>query len=124
MMSDPRAQFRNVLKSLLEKAKQDQVNWQDMHNQTYKVKLPPAAITVDFYSPETEPDFFSANLYNSSNDIVQSITTSDTKSEDWQILSQLWKEANRSITGWDKALAEAEKAVTSSGTIGEPDIPF
>ena len=127
-------QFRMVLRTLLERAREDEVNWDDDRD-GYVVKMPSSAIKIQAVSPVSEPDYCVARLYNAKGDIVQTLQGDENERDesDWQLLVALYNEAHRTVTGWDKALADAEAAVKSKKPVGdlpaiEPltdeDIPF
>lgn len=126
-----KAAFIKVLEGLLEKARRDEVNWTYERGEkgkplkgSYTVKLPASSIRIDFISPESDPDFYVARLLNGEGRSVKVVTAQEIPAEQaqWDLLKSLWDEAYRAISGWDKALADAQQAVASDDTIG--DIPF
>jgi hypothetical protein len=126
--TDPIEHFRSVLQNLLARAKKDEVNWQltDVRGaaSSYLVQFPASAIRIDFYSPESEPDVYIARLFNHQGKSVQSFYGKETEKANWELLASLTREAYRSLTGWDKALADAEEALKKEGSVGTEDIPF
>jgi hypothetical protein len=86
-------------------------------------------VTIGYYSPDTEPDQYVARLYNDKGDLVKTLASHEGH-EDWALFSALYDEAHRVVTGWDRALNDAEKALEAPGDVGEPqaltddDIPF
>ena len=127
-------QFKMVLHTLLKRAREDEVNW-DHDRSGYVVRMPSSAIEIQLVSPVSEPDYCVALLYNAKGNTVQTLRAeeADPDESDWQLLSALFDEAHRTVTGWDKALADAEASVKSKKPVGglpavEPitddDIPF
>ena|SRR5439155_12427701 len=129
-MDEPIDHFRKILRGLLERAKKNEVNWQVSNiraaRSSYLVEFPASAITVEFFSPESEPDYYVARLFNDRRNAVQTLGATESEKGDWELLSNLSTEAYRAVTGWDKAMADAEASVNSNDPVGKPgdDIPF
>ena len=70
----------------------------------YLVQFPKSAIGLVFDRPEAESDYYTARLYNDEGKIVQTLWSNLPDSDDWQLISELYLEAERSVTGWDRAL--------------------
>ena len=117
--------FRRVLHKLLGRAKKNEVVWRKV-NADYLVQFPKSAIGLVFDRPEAESDYYTANLYNDDGKMVQSLWSELPDSDDWQLMSELYLEAERSVTGWDRALSDAERALEQEEKVGssEDDIPF
>lgn len=129
--NEQKARFRGMLTLLLEKSKADAVDWQTTRD-GYEAIFPNESITVGFYTPTSDPDYFWAKLQ------VQGVALIDIEANerdpDWQMLSELFNEASRRATGWDRALAEVERALKTgwrppadsarAARVTEDDIPF
>ena len=118
--------FRRILHKLLGRAKKNEVVWKE-RNAGYLVQFPNSAIDLVFDRPEAESDYYTARLYNHEGTVVQTLLSDVPESDDWQLMSELYLEAVRSVTGWDRALSDAERAleeVERVGGISDDDIPF
>ena len=117
--------FRRVLYKLLGRAKKNEVVWQKV-DEAYLVRFPKSTIDIAFVQPEAESDYYTARLYNDEGTMVQGLWSELPDSDDWQLMSELYLEAERSVTGWDIALSDAERALEEEGQVGssKDDIPF
>ena len=122
--------FRRVLHKLLGRAKKNEVVWQKT-KAGYLVQFPKSAIGLEFDQPEAESDYYIAHLYNDEGKLVENLFSCLPESDNWQLISALYLEAERSVTGWDRALSDAERALEeeeqvgrSSDDISDDDIPF
>ena len=118
--------FRRVLHKLLRRAKKNEVEWQKQ-DEGYLVHFPKSAIGLKFDQPQAESDYYTARLYNDDGKAVQTLWSDLPDSDDWQLISELYLEAERSVTGWDRALSDAERALEEGERVGglsDDDIPF
>lgn len=74
--------------------------------------LNPEGATVDSWSVE-EPDYDPEH---------EGIEEADPDGS-WRLLSGLFAEVHRSVTGWDKVIRDVETALASQGPIGQPTRP-
>lgn len=126
---------REIAQKLLEKSRARQVNWRKRGvfagagKNLYEVALPTATVAVGFRTPPTDPDEYLLRI-DSRGQNVKLLKVSDEGSRDWLLLSALYNEAERRVTGWDDVVREIEDALEGSEPIGEPlppnsdDIPF
>ena len=119
--------FREILNRLLEKSKSGKVNWQvDVYNNTeFHVYFDPTTrLEVGFDSPESEPDWAYANLVA---DEKQAATLrSEDDSDDFILLKDLYRDAQRCLYRWDQVLDSIDKVLSEDKTIGmspEGNIP-
>jgi hypothetical protein len=74
---------------------------------------------VRYWSPPTEPDYISLNVRNKGGVKVETINYND-DDEDWPLVSDLFREAQRFVLGTDKILTDIERAIEREGPIGLP----
>jgi hypothetical protein len=124
----PQDKIREIVKRLLEKSRSNQVNWQrepsrKMNDGTtieeLVVRFPESSIAVRYWSPPTEPDYISIHVLNKGGVKVETIYYGD-NDEDWPLASDLFREAERFVLGWDKVLTDIESAIGREGPIGLP----
>ncbi|MBA4067358.1 MAG: hypothetical protein C0501_27340 [Isosphaera sp.] len=137
--SIPVETFRGIARNLLAKTKAGQVNWvrTQAHGQTpetsYRVFLPQSRVTLSYGVPAARLDYVSLQLQNADGLLVESWVVNDPVEDpehdeiervdpdgDWRLLSELFREVHRRVTGWDKVLSDVEKALASTGPIGAP----
>ena len=95
---------------------------------TYEVVLAGSRIVLSHVIPLSQPDRISLQLLNANGVTVDSWTITDPEVDDqdadpdgnWKLLSELYSEVHRFVTGWDKVTDDIQKALKSSGVIGEP----
>jgi hypothetical protein len=124
----PNDRLRSIAGQLLEKARADQVAWKRVGDGEggfdYVVQLPQSQIRVWFASPATAPDRAAMVLCNQAGIKVGEMIA-EAGEPDFDLLSSLYAEADRSFTGWDKVLGDIERAVKAEGTVGQgEDLPF
>ncbi len=130
--------FRTIARNLLAKTKVGQVNWVPRTEREYtpnikrttiyEVVLPGSRIVLSHVIPLSQPDRISLQLLNANGVTVDSWTITDPEVEDqdadsdgnWKLLSELYSEVHRFVTGWDKVTKEIQSALLSSAVIGEP----
>lgn len=127
-MTNMQARFRHILEQVLEKSKADRIAWHrgatsdDAFSaaETFVVGFPNGSVLrISFCSPVTEPDSISAVLQNSSDERIASMHAEDgIDTNDYEFLMQLYEQAHRSATHWDKEFDEVEKALDSESQIG------
>lgn len=130
--TDIKDEIRKLFRALLARARKDEVRWQRIdpgkpnvtHKGGYMVKLPSSGLRIDFFSPPSEPDYYIGSLVNEAGKSVQQMLAREVDTADWTLFTSLWQEGYRATTGWDKALADAKKAIDSEDPVGEDDIPF
>jgi hypothetical protein len=120
--------LRQIAKDLLAKSKTEKVKWEKVQPQemglepwsdaqAFKVSLPQSSIVLRYVSPQSEPDYFLLSLRNSQGETVVKWTVEE-GAEDWQLVGDLYSEANRLVTGWDKVLADVEKYLHGLDKVG------
>ena len=125
----PDSQLRNLAEGLLRRTMAGQVNWaKSSDDGPYEVRLPHSRLRLWYTTPRVESDSISLGFYNSKGDLVGKLSAykpepEDEPEADWPLLESLYAEVHRSVTGWDKVLAEVESAIASPGAIGEPRLP-
>ncbi len=120
----PTDKFKQLFQRLLERSRKGQVEWLQDRTSTYSfnVQLPESLMRIQRISPRTDPDYFQLDLYNKDGvRILSQIADESETDNDWlPLLSQLYEEAFRCVTGWDKVLADLEAAVASESHVGTP----
>jgi hypothetical protein len=120
----PVERLRTVVGELLGKSKKDEVRWMDAGEQggiqRYRVYFELASLGVGYQSPPTEPDTAWVWVFNEPGVCVAVWRVADGE-PDWELVRELFLEAQRSVTKWDQALASIEGAVRSEGPVGGPD---
>lgn len=137
----PEAKLLEVLKELWNRSKKDEVRWLPLDGRTppyirnsrgkgYVLKLPNSTVAISYISPVSDSDFYDLDIRNHEGEIVASkavdVDDLDAVQSGWlDILSGLFSEAHRHVTGWDKVIEELESAVKGNAPIGEyADAPF
>ncbi|HVA62884.1 MAG TPA: hypothetical protein VNF74_04095 [Terriglobales bacterium] len=123
--------FVGVLQAMLEKARKDEIAWRKIGGTSYRVDFPASAIEIHYVNPSFEPDSYHARLLNARGESVKTLSSAEEEPQ-WPLLSSLYAEAERFVSGWDRALLDAEAAVASAGRVGgreapeitDADIPF
>lgn len=112
-------QFLGILRSLLEKSKNDKVHWKrsGRRQDSFLVAFnDESMIVVSFFSPPSEPDLARAEL------IVRGDSVFAVQAEDgdpnYLELRELYEDAFRSVTGWDGAIEQIEKELSGDGDVG------
>jgi len=123
----PVERLRFVVDRLLEKSKKDEVLWFDAGTEygvnEYKIIFDGASLGIGYFAPDTEPDSITLWVYNASKELVTRWMVSDGE-PDWASVRELYLEAQRSVTKWDKTLGSIEKALESEGPVGNEPFPF
>jgi hypothetical protein len=139
----PTPKFREIVRNLLAKTTAREVNWvrkplkSDIPVTAYEVILPESKILLTYSIPRAEPNVITLLLQNPDGVTVDSWAIDEPDYDpyvdrieqvdpegDWQLLSSLFAEVHRAITGWDKVLRDVENALASPGPIGaKPPIP-
>lgn len=125
----PENQLRSLAEGLLKKTKAGQVNWvRNSDEASYEVLLPQSRIRTWYTAPRAAPDTISLGFYNPKAELIGVLSANkpdpgDVPEADWPLLESLYAEVHRTVSGWDKVLAEVESAIASPGAIGEPRLP-
>lgn len=120
----PNEKYREIASHLLERSRAEKVNWQRprrVHdaNGGYEVRLPESMIRVLFYSPRTQPDYVRISLCKPNGEAVGDWLV-EAGDEDWELAHNLFSEAHRLVSGWDRVLNDIEKSISTEGVIGLP----
>ncbi len=129
--------LRRITQNLLNKTKAGQVNWtrrathNDVPETSYELVLPQSRIAVMYTKPRAKPDVVSLLFINPDGLLVDmwAVQEPDYDPEvepieqadpdgDWRLLSGLFAEVHRIVTGWDKVIRDVETALASNGPIG------
>ncbi|MCI0702710.1 MAG: hypothetical protein L0241_16645 [Planctomycetia bacterium] len=138
LLTEPK--LREWAPTLLKKTKVGQVTWVKGNStrteSSYEVILPESRIVLSYVSPPAEADYIQLQLQDSKGlsagswvveepewEFVDQDDEAAAKVPDWKLLSGLFEEVHRYVTGWDKVLSDVEKALTSQGPIGKPARP-
>ncbi|MBT4866858.1 MAG: hypothetical protein HON53_17275 [Planctomycetaceae bacterium] len=117
----PDEQFVSTLEKLLERSKKNEVNWQRGSQSVFLVSFqgsPITHISIAFGSPEAAPDWFEAALYVG-NEIAMALRVEEGgDTEQFDLLYELWKNAERSVVKWDQSLNVVNKALDSEEMVG------
>src|SRR4051812_15925569 len=116
-----------IIRQLLAKSRSNEVHWEEHLGEEgdpagFHVKFPRSSIVVDFITPETEQDYIEIRIYKDANILIKRISFYDDDPE-WQTAFDLYGEAERYVTGWDKVLSDLENSVNKEGKIGLPSLP-
>jgi hypothetical protein len=117
--------FRALLEKLLERSRENKVEWVARANEVYVADFPASAVTIRLVKPETEPDYYLAELLNDRGKTVANMTAMEAEF-DAVLLAALYDEAFRLTSGWDKAIEDAERALDAADS-KDPngdDVPF
>jgi hypothetical protein len=114
--------LRDIAKRLLERSRKNDVHWQEVEREHrgatgYEVQLPSSMIRVEHRSPETEPDNILVIVCGQRGEIIASLDA-DASTPDWPLLNDLYAEAHRYVTGWDRILKDIDEAIQKPGKIG------
>lgn len=139
----PSDKIKGLLQQLLARSRADEVRWNKeksvygygAHQTWYQLRFPNSLIRIGYVSPETEPDYYEIRVESADGHQVLGTVTAfaDEDGSEWYtLLEAAFDEAERHVTGWDRALAELEDAISSSGPIGldppnastDNDVPF
>jgi hypothetical protein len=117
--------FKSILSKLLEKSRKDEVHWEIVQKDpdpSFKVSVldPKATILVQWFSPDVEPDWGRAELLVDGNVVSQLTAEDGGRSDDLQLLRDIWQDAHRCVFGWDNVLEKLENVLQSEGTVGSP----
>jgi hypothetical protein len=132
-------QLRRIAQSLLAKTKAGQANWgrkvthSDVPETSYELVLPQSRIVLTYTRPRARPDVVKLQFANADGATVdswvveepdydpehESIEQADPDGS-WRLLSELFSEVHRTVTGWDKVIHDVETALASQGPIGQP----
>lgn len=140
----PQDKLRKVAERLFEKSRKNQVLWRHYGDDCFKVVVGQGAVTVEYFSPPTDPDYVSLQVFGPGTNVpVGEWIAAKPAGEDntaesvagWTLLLSLFNEAKRIVTGWDAVLTDIENALSSDDVVGdepprssaepsEDDIPF
>lgn len=135
----PLEKVRGIAKDLLSRTKAGQANWvrketsSDVPQTRYELVLPSSRVAVTYTIPRARPDVVSLQFINPSGITIDSWAVEEPDYDpehepieqadpdgDWRLLSGLFSEVHRHVTGWDKVISDIEKALASQGPIGKP----
>ena len=111
----PEKEYPEIVKGLLEKTRQGNVNWKerpDLQNKTsYRLLLPSGIrIELNYHTPETDPNYFELKLLNKDGKTVGSWVVSE-DDDGSHILEELYSEIAKRLTDWEKVLEDVKKFV-------------
>ena len=113
----------DIVAKLLEKAKADEVRWQQEHDDeeltTFSVQFKKSRLYVQFSSPATEPDEIEIGIENSEGKPIKRVAVEeDEDNSTWRLFFDLYQEAERSVLGSDRVLSEIEEELQKEGAVG------
>lgn len=120
-------ELRAVLQTLLERSRKDEVNWRASENRydsdVFSVELPQSMITIQRIQPTADPDYYRVAISNTQGREVFSMSASEDaqnpeEGESLVLLRDLYDDAMRCVTGWDKVLDDLRTAVESDRPVG------
>lgn len=116
-----------IARQLLEKSKAGKVNWQTVGGQpgNYHVHFgDETSFIVCFEPSDYNPTKASISL--SIKSMVAARIGAEEGEENFAMFKEVFDEAHRAATGWDKALRMIRKQITSDQAVGDPpgDIPI
>jgi hypothetical protein len=135
-------QLRRIVEHLLAKTKAGQANWtrkapdSEVPETSYELALPQSRIVITYTRPRARPDVVKLQFINPDGLIVDSWKVEEPDYDpdvepiehadpdgSWRLLSGLFAEIHRTVTGWDKVIRDVETALASEGPIGKPTNP-
>lgn len=108
----PEQKYVDIAKGLLEKTKMNQVPWKKQSRVAFDVKLPQSEISIVYGNPPTEPDFIRLLLIGQNGYAVGEWLVQEGE-DNWPLAWELYCEASRYVTGWDKVLQDVEQFLAS-----------
>lgn len=105
---------------LLNRSRANDVRWKiaDYAPATYELDLPEgSSLVLTYNSPTTDPDFVELRLFNRDGQLARVWLCSE-EDPQWPTVSALFREAERTTTGWDEALSDLEQALQQPGPVG------
>lgn len=127
-MTSISVRFREILQQVIEKTKADGISWHRVEKredsfssrETFAVGFPNGSVlSVTYDSPSSEADSVLAELRNTNNERIASLYAEDAfDADDFAFLMNLYEQAHRSATHWDKEFDEVEKALSSESRVG------
>ncbi len=120
-------EFSPILSILLQRSRKDEVNWQSpsdsFGHDAFEVKLPQSVVSIQRVQPTAEADYYRVAILNNQGQLVFSASASEEpqspEEADWlEILRDLYEDASRSVTGWDKVLDDLRSAVQGERPVG------
>jgi len=126
-LSPAESRLLEIAAQLLEKSRNGQVNWQTVGGEpaNYYVHFGgETSFAVCFQAADSGNASASVFIKVKSSIAVRLRAEQDT--ENFATFKQLFDEAHRAATGWDKALAMIQEQIDSGGPLGDPpgDIPI
>lgn len=117
--------FEKMLRQLLEKSQRNKVVWETgQYEHFFLVNFSPEiSITVQFYSPPSESDWVRASLLIGDKEVVTFNLEDGQNAERFDLIKRLYKDAERRVYGWDRALKQIEDALGSDKVIGAKPPP-
>lgn len=115
----PDSKLKDILEALLNRSRRNQVNWQPREKGTYSVRFPDSELILRYRSPPTEPDYLEVLVVTMRGSVAAEQGIGETHSL-WPLVQEVYAEAERCVTGWDKVLSGIETALRAEGTVGLP----
>ncbi len=129
-MMTPKQKIIEILQRLLERSQAGEVNWiaDDFEPQRiYYLHFPSSCLVLTYRSPRTEPDGIEVAIKKNDPSEEEVTVTSlyvEEGDEDWELVHDLYREAERRVTKWDQVLSGIESAMRTPGTVGLPSNSF
>jgi hypothetical protein len=121
--------LRKIAEGLLAKSRANEVVWRSapfsdpqkpslsVFRPEYILALPGSQVRLNYYSNSTLPDSAVMRVSNTKGEEVGRWTIGEGE-EDWEVLSNLYGEADRSVVGWGTIVDDILRAVDREGSIG------
>jgi hypothetical protein len=130
-------QLRRIVEHLLAKTKAGQAHWSrkatdgEIPETSYELVLPQSRIVITYTRPRARPDFVNLQFINPDGILVDAWKVEEPDYDpdvepieqadpdgSWRLVSNLFFEIHRTVTGWDKVIRDVEAALASPGPIG------
>ncbi len=118
MVQIPEERVLGIAESLLQKSRNNEVEWSQEGTNDYVVDLAGFRVLITFFSPETEPDSFHFLILDKAGRTVGRVEEYAGQANDGGTLRSLYYEAGRYVTKWDSVLAQIEQELNKSGKVG------
>ena len=133
----PDEKVRIILERLRDRSRRDEVRWARTQLLGYpsipafSIRFPGSRFTIAFFSPTADPDYYRLVFSDAEDRTVDTFIAREGEAL-FEVAAETFVEAHRSISGWDKVLADVERGVNSPEMVGLPvgtsapdeDIPF
>jgi hypothetical protein len=119
----PQETVIEIAGALLAKTKADQIEWDATpQGRGYFVDFPSSRISIFFRRPETESDYYEFVIANNAGIEVGSLAAAlNPAHPQLELLENLYSEAERRVTQWDKIVAEIKQRLETGPEPRQPE---